>query len=73
MNTPLLIYLIGSIFGAIIVGCWACKQCHGDIVVSDLLWVLVMTAFGFGLSWATVITWLIIRYGDKVVIRRKKK
>ena len=72
MNTPFLIYLIGSIFGAIIVGCWAYKQCHGDIVVSDLLWVLVMAALGFGVSWAVVITWLIFRYGDKVVIKRKK-
>lgn len=76
MSTQGLIYLIGSAWAIFLVLRWAWREDKNrDITVSDLLVYLFMAFIAGLFSWALVCAWFFHRlskYGDKVVIRRKK-
>lgn len=77
MSTPGLIYLIGSLIAVVIILRFAWREDKGrDVTLSDIFSWLVLCFFIGLFSWAIVMSWcfskLSKKYGDKVVIKRKK-
>lgn len=76
MSIAELVYLAGSLLAIVIFLRWAWNEDkEKDITLSDLTF-FVFISFILGLfSWAAVFCWIVgkcSKYGDKVIIRRKK-
>jgi len=76
MSIAELVYLAGSLLAIVIFLRWAWNEDkEKDITLSDLTFFVVIS-FILGLfSWAAVFCWIVSKcskYGDKVIIRRKK-
>jgi len=73
----MLVYLVGSFIAVAIFSRWSWIQVNGkDITLSDLTFFIFVSCLIGVFSWAAVFIWLfnkLDKYGDKVIIRRKKK
>lgn len=74
MSTAGLIFIIGGIISAIIAGYWfyTTKGEDQPIKVEDLVVFAVVEFFAFLFSWAGVLASIFVKYGDVVIIKRRK-
>ena len=76
MSIPVLIYFIGSLIAVVIFLRWAWREDNGrDITLSDITFLLVVSFWIGILSWVGVAIWCfskLSKYGNKVIIKRKK-
>lgn len=77
MSTPGLIFIIGGIISAIIAGYWFYNVNKSEeeqqVTLMDLYPFVIVIFFAFLFSWAGVLASIFIKYGDVVIIKRKKK
>lgn len=76
MSIAELVYLAGSLLAIVIFLRWAWKcDKEKDITLSDLTFFVFISIILGLFSWAAVFCWIVSKcskYGDKVIIRRKK-
>ena len=76
MSTQMIIYLTGSVLIIAIFARWSWHQVKNeDITLSDLTFFIVISITLGLFSWISVVVWIFYKldkYGDKVIIRRKK-
>lgn len=76
MSTQMLVYLCGSLIIVTIFAWWSWQRVKDeDITLSDLTFFIVISIILGLFSWISVVVWIFYKldkYGDKVIIRRKK-
>lgn len=77
MSTEGIVYLIGSVISIVLALRFFYKTSDNDIKVGDLGFFFFISVGAALLSWVTVvarvIVWINNRYGDVVLIKRKKE
>ena len=75
MNAIEIIYIIGGICSVIIAAHIILYDFIGDddVTVNDLGLLILMSLVSFIFSWISATVWLFCIYGEKVVIKRKKR
>lgn len=73
MDITVQIYIAGCVAAFVLVLWKLFKETDGDITVQDLFLAVLISLLFSTMSWMAFIVELFFKYGDKVVIRRRKK